>query len=121
MTCIDMGDAGIAIFPNTPIIPKRKRTLMHQNVKPNWTKPQLPDGYDTPAVCWYGKNVRGDLGAPLPEYELDFFSNEKANYASEVMDVVIEYPWTDGYAPTVKDWEFIGFEFHDFTVGRTVS
>ena len=70
-------------------------------VKKNWQEPKVDkEGYK--AVAFFYKNG---------VVELDFFNEKKADFFSEYdeQSIEIDYPFIDGYKPTVKDYEDLGF------------
>jgi len=75
--------------------------MENSKIKPDW---KLPKCYieDYKPVAFFYKNCI---------VELDFLSEEKADFLSEYDDLAIEieYPFIEGYNPTIKDYEELGF------------
>jgi len=69
------------------------------SLKNNYQKSPVPEGFDQPCAFRY----------PDGETILDFVSHERRDFASEIMDIEIEWPWMEGYKPTEQDWLNIGF------------
>lgn len=74
---------------------------LKNRVNPNWVMPTC-NIEDYAPVAFFYKN--GTI-------ELDFLSEEKGDFLSEYDDLAIEipYPFMDGYKPTPKDFEELGF------------
>lgn len=74
------------------------------NIKEEWKIPTCKtDGYK-PVVFFYKNGI----------IDLDFFNEEKCDYLSEYDELAleIEYPFIDGYKPTMMDWKMLGFDAH---------
>jgi hypothetical protein len=77
----------------------KETTMTHEKLKPNYTLPVVPTGYDCPVVFQYTDGSS----------ELDFLSDKRKNFASEKMKLDLVWPWVDGFTPSHDDWNKIGF------------
>ena len=73
-------------------------TKEHTKVKPGFNLPTVPNGFDQ--VCAFAYQD-GD-------WEIDFINHERCDFASETMDVNIEWPWVDGFERREAGWQAIG-------------
>lgn len=76
-------------------------------LKPNWTFPEIPQGYDVAAIQIYTSGII-EL-----EYlgEKGWFKKKTIIYSHENgVTPTCEWPWVDGFIPQVKDWRSLGFE-----------
>ncbi|MEY2151141.1 hypothetical protein AB7849_09500 [Rhodanobacter sp. 115] len=85
--------------------------MPHPQQLPNWTMPATPQGYDEPVAVMDAENSSS--------WRPDFVAWERAGFwestgfASQDTDVprnaLPAWPWRDGFVPTPKDWQSIGF------------
>jgi hypothetical protein len=70
-------------------------------VKTDWQLPKCNIEDYKPVAFFYKNGI----------VELDFLSEEKADFLSEYDDLAIEidYPFIEGYKPTIKNYEELGF------------
>lgn len=68
-------------------------------LKNGYKTPELMSGYDQLSAFFYED---GSIA-------LDFVNHTRRDFASEEHEIELDWPWEDGYKPTAKDWESIGF------------
>ena len=82
-----------------------KEALTHGAVRPEWVRPDVPDGYTKVVLCEYGFARELDY---YNEFQDEFFS------ADQGVALNLPMPWQDGFNPTNADWNAIGIEVIDF-------
>lgn len=70
----------------------------HSKVKPGFSMPVVPDGFDE--VCAF-RYTDG-------EWVLDFVNHDRCDFASETMDIDLDWPWVEGFKPIEPDWQSLG-------------
>ena len=68
-------------------------------LKKDYKAPVVPKGFAQLCAFHY---TDGDV-------MLDFISHDRKDFATESMEVNIEWPWIDGYKAKEEAWESIGF------------
>lgn len=82
---------------------------LHPSVRPGWTMPDVPEGYDRLVFCEYGFAS-----------ELDFLNDAADVFATEEQghSLNLPLPWVDGFTPSAEDWRALGILLVDFTRGQ---
>jgi hypothetical protein len=75
----------------------------HPFLRPDWTRPAPPEGFDALVCCDYGELQ-----------DLDFVNNTRRDFASETLSTAPHWPWLPAFDPQPADWRAIGIEVFDF-------
>jgi hypothetical protein len=70
----------------------------HPMLKPGYEVPEAPGRFDQPCAFRF----------PDGHWVLDFISHERRDYATESMNVFVEWPWLEGHEPVDADWRDMG-------------
>jgi hypothetical protein len=77
--------------------------LHHPHLRHDWNRPIPPIGFDE--LCCHVTRC-GLL--------LDFVSNARRDFASQKMDLSVDWPWEPSFHPRPADWQAIGIDLVDF-------
>lgn len=89
-------------------------TLRHPHLKPDWSAPAIPDGYQTAAALQYSDGWDLDFLSLGPSPPTNGLGEKLPQFASEIACPEISWPWVDGFSPARSDWESIDFYCVDF-------
>ena len=73
--------------------------VIHPKLIVNYEFPVVPEGFDQPCAIYY----------PDGDIELDFVNHERRDFASESIEIKVQWPWIASYKPTESDWMNLGF------------
>ncbi|MFS1430339.1 hypothetical protein LMH73_025295, partial [Vibrio splendidus] len=80
----------------------------NKNVKPEWAYPEIPEGFNAASI-FIGDGMNSPCFTLLNTGCVPKFKQNQSN--SIEAKGLIEWPWIDGYLPSPKDWEGIGFSW----------
>jgi hypothetical protein len=97
--CAILTETGIEALKSSDHWDIKKYAIAHPSFNPDWECPKAPANYPTLVALF----CEGS-------WDLDFLklgSSPGPSFASEIMDITIQWPWKKGFNPTSKDWNAI--------------